>query len=124
VRQIRITVGEITLCAELNDSETASRIWEALPLAGRGNVWGQEIYFRVAVEAEEAPDARTRMAVGELAFWPVGNAFCIFFGPTPVSEGAEPRAYSPVNVFGRVTDDPAPLKRVPDGAPVRVERAE
>jgi len=123
MNRITIEVDGITLNAELNDGETATRIWERLPFEASANVWGEEIYFAICVEIEEAEDARAELAVGELAFWPVGNAFCIFFGPTPVSEGDEPRAYSPVNVFGRITDDTAPLKGVANGATVRVERA-
>jgi hypothetical protein len=57
---------------------------------------------------------------GALAYWPAGPAFCIFWGPTPVSRGKECRPYSPVNVFGQVLGDLAPLDRVTD-LRVRVE---
>ena len=65
-------------------------------------------------------DARTEVAIGDLGYWPVGSAFCIFFGPTPVSTDDTPRAYSPVNVFGRITGDASLLKSVRDGAGIRV----
>ena len=58
--------------------------------------------------------------MGELGYWPVGAAFCIFFGPTPVSIDERPRAYSPVNVFGRTLGDAAVFKKVEQGAKVRV----
>jgi hypothetical protein len=45
---------------------------------------------------------REVFAVGEVALWPDGNAFCIFFGPTPVSRGSEPRMASPGIPLGRV----------------------
>jgi len=119
---IRILAGDVTAEAELNDSPTARKIAEALPLEGSANRWGDEIYFAIPVELDEAPDARTEMAVGELAYWPPGTAFCIFWGPTPASKGREPRAYSNVNPIGQVKTDPNTLAAVKDGDPIRIER--
>jgi len=121
--RIMIAAGPVTVEAELNDSPTAQRIWEELPIAGQANVWGDEIYFKVPVEMEEAPDARADVAIGELGYWPRGEAFCIFFGPTPVSDGDQPRAASPVNIVGRVLDDVDGFRDVPAGATVTLERA-
>ena len=100
MEEITITAGDITVQAQLNESETAQRIFNILPVEGTTNVWGDEIYFSIPLELPQAPDAREEMTIGELAYWPQGNAFCIFFGPTPVSTGDAPKAYSPVNVFG------------------------
>ena len=119
---ITISAGDISLPAKLNDSPTARQIWESLPLEGRASVWGDEIYFGIPVMASQALSARVEVEVGELAYWPVGHAFCIFFGPTPLSTDDRPRAYSPVNVLGRVQGDAALLRVVSDGAVVRVER--
>ena len=88
-QSIRITAGDVTLAAELNDSPTAAAIVEALPIEASGSRWGEEIYFSIPVEGQLAPDARADMAVGELAYWPPGNAFCIFFGLTPASDGGQ-----------------------------------
>jgi hypothetical protein len=60
--------------------------------------------------------------VGDLGYWPSGNAFCIFFGSTPVSQGNEVRAASAVNVIGRVSGDAKVFKKVPSGAKVRIEQ--
>ena len=120
--KIRITAGEISLPAELNDSPTAQQIWEALPIEERANVWGDEIYFEIPVMASQTAEARVEMEVGELAYWPVGHAFCIFFGPTPVSIDEQPRAYSPVNIVGRVVGDATRFKAVKAGTLVRLER--
>ncbi|MBD3240773.1 MAG: hypothetical protein GF331_09330 [Chitinivibrionales bacterium] len=122
--EVTITAGTVRMSATLNDTSSAKAVWDALPLEGAANVWGDEIYFEVPVTLDEAPDARQDVAVGELAYWPPGRAFCIFFGPTPVSTGQQPRAYSPVNVFGRIGGDVAALKGIADGEDVRVERAE
>jgi hypothetical protein len=120
VTRIRIEAGEVSVEAVVDDTSTGRKIAEALPLEGTVNRWGEEIYFEIPVAAEAEEDARADVAVGELAYWPMGSAFCIFFGPTPVSTGTEPRAYSPVNVFGRIEGDTAVLRSVPDGAPIRV----
>lgn len=122
-QRIRVTAGETSLVAELDDSETAAAILEALPIEGRGQRWGEEIYFEIPVEVEQAPDAREEVEVGELGYWPPGRAFCIFFGPTPASRGSEPRAASPVNPIGRVLGSVQELGTVPSGAEVRLEKA-
>lgn len=117
---IEIMIGTVTLRAELNESETAQAIVAALPLTAQATRWGDEFYFGIPVHLAEAADARAEVAVGTLAYWPPGNAFCLFFGPTPVSRGKEPRAYSPVNVVGHVVEDVAVLKTIQSGAPVRI----
>jgi hypothetical protein len=121
--RIMIEVENISLKAELLDTLTGRKIAEALPLEGFVNVWGDEIYFDIPLAIEQEPDARQDVEVGDLAYWPAGSAFCIFFGPTPVSTADRPRAYSPVNVFGRVIDSPQPLKRLSNGAAIKVTSA-
>ncbi len=120
---IRITAANVSLAAELNDGPTARAILEALPIEGTVSRWGDEIYFGIGVDQPEEPGAIPDVQVGDLAYWPPGRAFCLFFGPTPASDGAQPRAASPVNVVGRALDDAAALKSVPDGAMVRIAPA-
>ncbi|HEX2033607.1 MAG TPA: cyclophilin-like fold protein [Chloroflexota bacterium] len=123
-RLIRITAGSVQAEAELTASATASAIWEALPLSARASTWGDEIYFSIPVHLDEE-QARETVELGDLGYWPPGNAFCIFFGPTPASRSAaEIRPASPVNVFGRLRGDAAAFKRVRSGESVRVERVE
>jgi len=124
MKRISISAGDLLMEAELNDGPTAKQVWEALPIDARANTWGDEIYFEIPVSAHQEPDARADVAVGELGYWPVGSAFCIFFGSTPVSTGAEPRAYSPVNILGRVVGDATAFRSVRSGAPVRIARIE
>lgn len=118
--KITISAGEITLDAELNESQTAKQVFDILPLEGRANVWGEEIYFEIPLQLATETDARAEVEVGELGYWPAGPAFCIFFGPTPVSTDEKPRAYSPVNVFGRVIGDAKQLLSVAGGTMIRV----
>ena len=120
-KQIRITVGDISAQAELNETETAKAIWEALPIEGRANTWGDEIYFSIPVRLETEKSQAT-VELGELGYWAPGTAFCIFFGPTPMSRGDEIRPASPVTVFGQVLGDPTIFKEVPDGTRILVER--
>jgi hypothetical protein len=119
--RITITAGSVTVEAELNDSPTAQMIQEALPITGQANTWGDEIYFEIPVRAEQAPGARADVKVGELGYWPVGRAFCIFFGPTPASTGGQPRAASPVNIVGRVLGDATAFQQVRAGTAVTLE---
>ena len=106
-RKIMITAGEVKVEAELNDGPTAEMVAEALPIKARGNRWGEEIYFEIPVEADLESDAREVLEAGELGYWPTGNAFCIFFGPTPASRGDEIRAASAVNIIGKIKSVPA-----------------
>ena len=122
--KIIISAGTVSLPAELNDSPTAQQIAAALPITGQANTWGDEIYFEIPVIAKQEATARPEVEVGELGYWPVGHAFCIFFGPTPVSTDDRPRAYSPVNILGRVVGgDATQLRNVRDGSLVRIEAA-
>ena len=121
-RQIRIKAGSVIVLAELYNTKTAEAIWQALPFSSKVSTWGDEIYFEIPVTAEQEADARAEVEVGELGYWPVGRAFCIFFGPTPVSTDERPRAYSPVNILGRVLGDATQFRGVSQGTPVRIER--
>ncbi|HEY44459.1 MAG TPA: hypothetical protein G4O11_10815 [Anaerolineae bacterium] len=123
-RKIQIAAGKVTQTAVLDDSPTADAIWNALPIEGHANLWGDEIYFNIPVHLEETEDARQEMDVGELGYWPVGTTFCIFFGPTPASVGEKPRAYSNVNPFGQIEGDATAFRTVTNGEMVTVSRTE
>ena len=120
---ITIISGEREVSAQLNDSETAAAIWDALPITGLVQTWGDEIYFSIPVTAEESDDAQETVPKGTIAYWPPGKALCLFWGPTPMSRGDEIRPASPVNVVGSIDGDPIVLKTVRSGSAVLVERA-
>lgn len=122
MRRIRIDAGKVGAFAELNDSKTADAIWNALPMEARGSTWGDEIYFAIPVTLGE-DSAQAVVQMGDLGYWPPGKAFCIFFGPTPASTGAEIRPASPVNVFGRLEGDARAFKAVRSGETVRLTKA-
>jgi hypothetical protein len=117
-KKIRILVGELKVEAELNESKTAQLIWEALPMEAKTNLWGEEIYFAIPVKTGLEKGSREVVFAGELGYWPTGHAFCIFFGPTPASQGDEIRAASAVNVIGKVSGDPKVFLKVKDGVKI------
>jgi hypothetical protein len=119
---IVINAGGKSFEGELDDSLTGRAIYDALPLRGRGRRWGGEIYFGIGLSFELEEGSRDVMEAGELAYWPPGQAFCIFFGPTPASGGDEIRAASAVNVVGRIRGDLGGLQDVPDGAEVSISK--
>jgi hypothetical protein len=122
-KKIRITAGAIEATAELNNTSTAQAIWEALPVKGRVNLWGDEIYFSIPLRLKlEA--GQELVSIGDLGYWPDGNAFCIFFGPTLVSQGDEIRPASPVTVFGKVIGDATIFKKVAAGTKIIVRSRE
>ena len=115
------SIGEVL--AELSkkqNPQTVETIWRVLPIKARANIWGDEIYFDIPVAIPLEKHAVEEVEVGTLAYWPTGKAFCIFFGRTPVSTSDKPRAYSPVNVFGRVLGDVNQFKTVANGATIMV----
>ena len=110
--QIRITVGNLSMDATLNDSPTAQKVAEALPITTSFSTWGEEIYFPIPVDAPLDETAREVVELGDLGYWPTGSAFCIFFGQTPMSEPGKIVPASAVNIIGKVTGDAARFKEV------------
>ncbi len=121
-RKISVKCGDVQVTALLNDGDTASMIWDALPIAAQANTWGDEIYFSIPVDAPLDADASDVVDMGAVAYWPPGGALCLFFGRTPASVGDECRAASAVNVVGAVEGNVDALKRVRSGARIDVDR--
>jgi hypothetical protein len=119
--KILITCGRFSFEAELFDTNTAQMIRNELPLQGVANIWGEEIYFPVTFTAEIEDGAKEEVEVGTIAYWPPGKAFCIFFGPTPVSTSAKPRAYSPVNICGQILGPLNELRAISPGEKIKLE---
>jgi len=112
--RILIKAGKVEMAATLSDTPTAKAIWQALPIEGRAETWGKEVYFRIPVHMD--PDnAQAKVPSGAVAFWPDGDCLCLFYGQTP---------YSPVNVVGTLEGDPNELAKIKSGEPILVEKAE
>lgn len=93
---------------ELDDSlspMTFNAIPDNLPVEVNINRWGDELYTdRTTVAVEEEDNAKTKVNELDVAYWPEGNALCLFYGPTPISKDGKILAYSPVNIVGRIID--------------------
>ena len=116
------STGDVS--AELDEvkcPETSNAIWNALPITGRASCWGEEVYFSTNVSAVEE-NSQEIVDVGAIAYWPPGQAICIFFGRTPASKDNRPRAASPVNVIGKLLGDPLLFKKVRNGEKIVIER--
>jgi len=101
----------VTMTATLNDSATTKKLLTILPVTGRAQTWGEEVYFEIPLRAPEE-NPHDAVPPGTVAYWPPGHAFCIFFGQTP---------YSPVNVLGHLDGDPQLFGRVRSGQTIRLE---
>jgi len=121
--KIKITVGTLSVEAELNDTPTAGKIAQSLPLTTSFDTWGDEIYFSIPVSAPLDDSAKEVVEMGDLGYWPTGRAFCIFFGPTPMSRGKQIVPASAVNIIGRVLGDATAFKSVMNEGQVTVEPA-
>ena len=118
--QIKIEFENISINAVLNDSETANKIKKILPISNSVNTWGDEIYFSIGVNDGEI-DSKKVVELGDLGYWPPGNAFCLFFGLTPASEGDKIMPASPVNVIGKILGDLEILKSIKSGDKVSIK---
>jgi hypothetical protein len=114
--------GEVT--ANLRDTATAKQLLAVLPREASANTWGEEVYFELPLEARLESDAQQVVEPGTVCFWVQGNSLALPFGPTPVSKGGESRLVTPCNVLGKIEGDPRRLKKIRQGATIRVELVE
>jgi uncharacterized protein len=120
-RKMKIIVGKLELEGWLNETKTAAKVFEALPIISTVNTWGDEIYFTIPVTADPE-DAKELVNLGDIAYWPPGKAMCVFFGKTPISKGDEIRPASAVNIIGKVEGDYKLLRKVKEGEEIIIRR--
>ncbi|MEK7261697.1 MAG: cyclophilin-like fold protein [Pseudomonadota bacterium] len=123
MRRLHMTIGSVTLDAELFDTPTADAIWNALPFTSKAQTWGEEVYFSTPVSVKREADARDVVQAGELAFWIEGDSIAIGFGRTPISRGDEIRLAARTNIWGSALGDVKQLKNVKAGAAIKLEKA-
>tara|TARA_Y100001936_G_scaffold16415_1_gene13944 strand:- start:5139 stop:5507 length:369 start_codon:yes stop_codon:yes gene_type:complete len=120
--QIKIEFENVSIDAVLNDSETANKIKKILPITNTINKWGDEIYFSIDIDDGEI-NSKEVVDLGDLGYWPPGNAFCLFFGLTPASEDNDIRPASPVNIIGKILGDLEILRTIKSGDQVLIKLA-
>jgi len=114
-------IGELQAQVTDENPKTAQAVLNSLPIKGKVNTWGDEIYFSTPLDLNEE-QSRAEVEVGSVAYWPPGRAICIFFGKTPASKDDKPRAASPVNVFAKILGDVSPLRRVRGNSEINLEQ--
>jgi len=92
---------------------TVDTIAKRLPIEGRAALWKEEVYFEIPVKMG-SEKAEPTVEKGTIAYWPMGNALCIFYG--------ESQPYSPVNIVGQVIKNLELFKRVKSGTKIIVEK--
>ena len=122
--KIRITIGSVGLDGELLNSACAQAIARMLPLGTKPNEWGDEFYFTIPLKMPLDDTATVQVKVGDIGYWPPGNALAIFFGPTPISRGSEPVPASEVNLVGKIMGDATMLRRAKGSSTIRIVKAE
>lgn len=120
--KIEISIKDITVKAELYDTECAKAIKDALPIEAEPNEWGDEFYFTIPVEFPLDETATTDVEVGDIGYWPPGHALAIFFGPTPLSVDKKPVPASKVNIVGKIIDDPLILKKAKGARKIKISK--
>jgi hypothetical protein len=118
---IRIIISDVVLVAELFETACAREISRKFPIETRPNAWGDEFYFEIPVAMPLDETATANVKVGDIGYWPPGRALAIFFGPTPMSSGADPVPASEVNLVGRITGDATLLRKVKGSGKIRIE---
>jgi hypothetical protein len=113
--RIRISWPKGSAGAMLEDTPTARALVAALPITGRAQTWGEEVYFEIPVKAKLEPGAKQVVPPGTVCFWVEGSSLALPFGRTPVSEGDEPKLVTRCNVLGRIDGDPKQLASVRSG---------
>ena len=121
-KKCKICIKNYEIIVDLNDTETAEKIWDSLPINSKINVWGEEIYFYVSVSADIANDAKAVINLGEIVYWSAGKAIAIGFGKTPISQGNEIRLADKCNVWGKTNFDLKKLVNINSGCDVLVEK--
>ncbi len=122
-KRIKISIGGITVEAELKPTRTANGIYDALPIEAAVNQWGEEFYCNIPGVKDHRETATTNVKVGDVAFWGLGSMLAVFFGPTPMSTGPDPVPADRVNVIGRLLDDPQVLRQAVGATMMKVEKA-
>ena len=121
--RIRIAWPRGSVTAALGDTPSARALLAALPIEARAQTWGEEIYFEIPVEAALERDAKQVVPPRTVCFWVEGGSLALPWGPTPISQGDQPKLVTRCNVLGKIEGDPRRLSAVRSGDAITVEPA-
>ncbi len=116
---------DVRVDLELDDRQapkTVQAILEKLPIEVKINRWGDELYTDPMPVKVKEENARSKVDLMDVAYWPQGQALCLFFGPTPISKGNEIKPYSAVNIIGKILSKENIAKRVDDSTSVIIRK--
>ena len=88
--------NKVVLEAELRSvlsPRTIDKILKVLPINSRIHIWKKELYFEIGIRMGSEKAVSTCNA-GDIAYWPQGDAICLFF------ENMAP--YGKVNPIGQI----------------------
>jgi hypothetical protein len=94
---IKFTESDKIAYIKLDDSQspkTVKAILDNLPIEVKINRWGDELYTDKTPIVAEEENAQSVVKPLDVAYWPEGNALCLFYGSTPISK-------SPDKKFGK-----------------------
>ena len=123
-KKINISAGEFLTTATLNNSSGSEKLYDSLPLEWSCQCWGDELFFSTSINMEEDDQSLEVVNIGDIAFWPPGSAFCIFWGPTPMSQGKEIRPASKVNLLGSIDSQLSKIKNISAGTKILLSKYE
>ena len=121
--KIVFKIKNISLQAELYNTKTAKAVYDVLPFEADIEEWGDEFYFETPVQMPLDETATSRVKIGDIGYWPPGNAIAIFFGPTPISKGNDPVPASDVNLIGKIIGDATILRELKGARKIRIDKA-
>jgi len=121
--RIRILWPRGAATAALDDTPSVRALIAGLPLKAKAQTWGEEVYFEIPVKAALERDAKQVVPPGTVCFWVEGSALALPWGPTPISEGDQPKLVTRCNVLGKIDGDARQLSSVRSGDAITVELA-
>ena len=122
MKKIKIKFLNNFIIVELNNTDTAKKIYNSCPIRSITNTWGNEIYFETAIKVTKDKTAKDIINLGEIAYWVEGSSIAIGFGATPLSKADEIRLVTKANIIGKTKSNLSLLGMVNSGEIVIVER--
>ena len=120
LQKIQINLSNITFYGYLEINDFTKKIMSKFPLESDIQFWGDEIYFPISIYGNSIDNLKEVVSKGDIAYWPPGNAFCIFWGPTPMSVEDEIRPASPVKVIGYMDSDSSDFSQFNNGEKINI----